>query len=164
MEDRRTGTTEDTEDTEMRNGKGMPPDRRDREDLEPINALTEKVIGAAIEVHQALGPGLLESSYEACLAYELVVQGCAVERQVPVPLVYKGVSLDCGYRIDLRVDGILVLELKSVERLEPIHSAQVLTYLRLSGHKVGLLINFNVPVLHSGVRRFLNGSPGGAGA
>ena len=164
MEDRTTRTTEDTEGTEMRKGNGSAEGTPGDGNLQEINSLTERVIGAAIRVHQALGPGLLESTYETCLAHELLLEEHHVERQVPVPVVYKGVTLDCGYRIDLRVDGILVLELKSVERLEAIHSAQILTYLKLSGHKVGLPINFNVSVLHSGVRRFLNSPPGNLGA
>jgi GxxExxY protein len=114
---------------------------------------TEKVIGAAIEVHRILGPGLLESAYEECLAYELVQAGLVVARQVGLPVRYKAVDLDCGYRIDLLVNDSLIIELKTVEKLLPIHEAQLLTYLKLSEIKTGLLINFHVPMLKDGVRR-----------
>jgi GxxExxY protein len=119
--------------------------------------VTEGIIGAAIEVHKVLGPGLLESAYEECLCHELALRGVRHERQVPLPLVYKGRKLDCGYRLDVVVDDAIVLELKSVERIEPIHLAQVLTYLRLTGRRLGLLINFNVVVLTSGIKRIING-------
>ncbi|MEW6667907.1 MAG: GxxExxY protein [Thermodesulfobacteriota bacterium] len=119
-----------------------------------INDLTGKVIGAAIEVHKILGPGLLESAYEECLCHELDLRRIRYKRQQAVPVEYKGVHLDCGYRIDLLVEDLVILELKSVDRLEPIHEAQILTYLKLTGLKVGLLINFNVPVLKEGIRRF----------
>ena len=115
--------------------------------------LSGRVIGAAIEVHKHLGPGLLESAYEACLCRELDLLGIPYERQVALPIEYKGLHLDGGYRLDLVVEGQLVLELKSVEELLPIHEAQLLTYLKLSGIKIGLLINFNVPVLKDGVKR-----------
>ena len=118
-----------------------------------INLLTEQVIGAAIEVHELLGTGLLESAYEECLAHELHLRKIAFERQKPLPVEYKGVRLECGYRLDLIVESRLVLELKAVERILPIHQAQVLTYLRLTGIKYGLLINFHVPVLKEGLRR-----------
>ena len=118
------------------------------------NELTHAIIGAAIEVHRALGPGLLESAYEECLARELSLRGLQFERQKPVPVVYKEVKLDCGYRLDFLVEGKVVIELKAVEALAPIHDAIVLTYLRLSGCRLGLLINFHVPVLKDGVRRF----------
>ncbi len=124
---------------------------------ERLNKITEAVIGAAIAVHRELGPGLLESTYEACLAYELADRGLAVERQKEVPVVYRGVHLDCGYRMDLLVEKEVVVELKAVERIEPIHEAQVLSYLKLSGRKLGLLINFNVQVLADGIRRLVNG-------
>jgi GxxExxY protein len=117
--------------------------------------LTEAIIGAAIEVHRALGPGLLESAYAACLDYELQSRGLHTEREKPLPLRYKQVNLDCGYRLDLIVERAVVVELKSVERLERIHDAQLLSYLRLSGFRIGLLINFNVVRLISGVRRLL---------
>ena len=121
-----------------------------------LNKITEAIIGAAIAVHKELGPGLLESAYEACLAYELAERKLKVERQKGLPVTYHGVQLDCGYRIDLLVEKLVVVELKAVERLEPIHQAQMLSYLRLSGCKVGLLINFNVKVLKNGIRRFVH--------
>ena len=115
--------------------------------------LTGAVIGAAIEVHRQLGPGLLESTYETCLCYELVARGVPFLRQVPVPVVYHDVKLDCGYRVDLVAGSQLVVELKSVAAIEPIHEAQLLTYMRLGGWRLGLLINFNVMLLKSGIRR-----------
>jgi GxxExxY protein len=122
-----------------------------------LNEITEAVIGAAIAVHRELGPGLLESAYEACLAYELTERGLNVERQKGLPVIYRGVLLDCGYRIDLLVEGQVVVELKMVERVEPIHEAQLLSYLKLSGCKVGLLISFNVKVLKNGIKRLVYG-------
>ncbi|MGA7916486.1 MAG: GxxExxY protein, partial [Candidatus Acidiferrales bacterium] len=107
------------------------------------NAITGAIIGAAIEVHKLLGPGLLESAYEECLARELALRGLRVDRQRPVPVVYKDVKLECGYRMDIVVEGCVVVELKAVESLAPIHEAVMLTYLRLSGFRLGLLINFN---------------------
>lgn len=121
--------------------------------LEPLNHLTEQIIGAAIEVHRALGPGLLESTYEACLCYELQQLGLKVEQQKPMPLVYKDLRLETAYRIDLLVEDRVVVEIKSVEQIHPVHEAQLLSYLRLSGCRVGLLINFNVPTLKQGIRR-----------
>ncbi len=118
------------------------------------NEITQHVIGAAIEVHRQLGPGLLESAYEECLCHELALRKITFERQKPIPLVYKEVKLDCGYRLDLLVEERIVVELKSVDGLGPIHEAIVLTYLKLSGHKLGLLINFNVPLLKDGIKRF----------
>ena len=118
-----------------------------------INELTGKVIGAAIEVHKALGPGLLESAYEECLSHELGLSRMLFERQKPLPVEYKGVKLDCGYRLDLVVENRLIVELKACDSLLPIYDAQLLTYLRLSNIKVGLLINFNVPVLKEGIKR-----------
>jgi GxxExxY protein len=120
------------------------------------NDLTREIIGAAIEVHRMLGPGLLESAYEECLAREFVLRGIAFERQKPMPVVYKDVKLECGYRMDFVVDGRVVVELKSVEALAPIHDAIVLTYLRLSGCKIGLLINFHSAVLKDGIRRLVS--------
>ena len=117
-----------------------------------LNEITEAIIGAAIEVHRELGPGLLESPYQRCLQHELALRGILFEAEKPLPLNYKGVQLDCGYRIDLLVNGVVV-EIKSIERFERIHEAQLLTYLRLTGCKVGLLINFNVPVLKDGIKR-----------
>ena len=112
--------------------------------------LTERVIGAAIEVHRALGPGLLESTYEECLCHEFHLCGIAFERQVPLPVEYKGVKLDCGYRLDLVVEGVLILEIKCLEHILPVHEAQLLTYLKLTGRRVGLILNFNVAVLTRG--------------
>lgn len=123
-----------------------------------LNKITETIIGAAIQVHRTLGPGLLESAYESCLAYELRERGLVVEQQKAVPLVYKEVRLDCGYRMDLWVEHSIVVEIKSVETLAPIHEAQTLSYLRLSGSKLALLINFNVIALKDGIRRFINGT------
>ena len=117
--------------------------------------LTDAVIGLAIEVHRGLGPGLLESAYEECLCYELEQKGIAFRRQVSLPVIYKSVTLDCGYRLDVVIDDRLVLELKTVERLLPVHEAQLLTYLKLSGIKTGLLLNFNVPVLRNGLKRLV---------
>jgi len=117
------------------------------------DSLTHKVIGAAIEVHRALGPGLLESAYEECLCYELSSVGLVFRQQVELPVLYKKVKLDCGYRMDIVVSESLVLEIKTVEKLLPIHQAQLLTYLKLSGLRTGLLINFNVPVLKNGIKR-----------
>jgi GxxExxY protein len=116
--------------------------------------LTAKVIGCAIEVHRALGPGLLESTYEQCLAREFGLQGIAFQLQVPLPVQYKGIQLDCGYRVDVLVDRQLILELKAVEEIKGIHEAQLLTYMKLAGIRTGLLINFNVEVLKDGIRRF----------
>jgi GxxExxY protein len=115
--------------------------------------LTEAIIGAAIEVHRALGPGLLESAYEECLKHELRGRGISFLSQVEVPVVYKGLALECGYKIDLLVEDTVVVELKSVEQSHPVHEAQLMTYLRLSGKRVGLLINFNVEVLKHGIVR-----------
>ncbi|HPC19385.1 MAG TPA: GxxExxY protein [Kiritimatiellia bacterium] len=116
--------------------------------------LTEKVIGCAIEVHRALGPGLLESAYQQCLAYELKLNGIPFRTEVPVPIAYKGIQLECGYRLDFVVDDRLILELKSVDEITGIHRAQLLTYLKLTGIPTGLLINFNVARLIDGLERF----------
>jgi GxxExxY protein len=118
-----------------------------------INELTEKVIGACIEVHRNTGPGLVESAYEQCLCRELSLRGIPFQMQFPLPVNYKGTLLDCGYRVDLLIDGQVLIELKSVEKILPIHEAQLMTYLRLGGWKVGLLINFNVNVLKDGIVR-----------
>jgi len=115
--------------------------------------LTEAIIGAAIEVHRELGPGLLESAYEECFCHELHLRNLNFQRQVELPVAYKGLKLDCGYRLDVVVDNAVIVELKSIEQISPIHEAQLLTYLRLSGKKVGLLINFNVAVLMNGIAR-----------
>ena len=125
-------------------------------DKDPLNNVTSGIIGAAIDVHRALGPGLLESAYEACLAYELIQREMKVEQQKPLPLIYRDVQLDCGYRIDLLVDDAVIVEIKSVDSLAPIHQAQLLSYLKLSGCEVGLLINFNVKLLKQGIARMVN--------
>lgn len=117
------------------------------------NKITGQVIGAAIEVHKVLGPGLLESAYEECLCRELELRALPFVRQKALPIVYKGVELDCAYRLDVVVSDEVVVELKACEKIEPIHEAQLLTYLRLTGLRLGLLINFNVPVLKDGIRR-----------
>ena len=129
--------------------------RRDAETLS-FNELTERVIGACMEIHRALGPGLLESAYEECLCHELSLAEIAFERQKPLPVHYKEVNLDCGYRLDLVIEQKLIVELKAVESLLPVHEAQLLTYLKLSALTLGLLINFNVPVLKSGIKRIAN--------
>jgi len=133
-------TTEPTEGTER---------------LKELNLITDSIIGCAIEVHRFLGPGLLESAYEACLVHELELKKHQVRRQAVLPLRYKGVTVDCVYRIDLLIDNAIICELKSVERIEPIHEAQLLSYLKLSGLRLGLLLNFNVKLLHTGVRRVI---------
>ena len=127
--------------------------------LSRLNQLTEQIIGAAIEVHRQTGPGLMESVYEECLCYELHQLGLHFQRQVRLPIAYKGIKLDCGFKMDLLVEDAIVLELKTVDQLLPVHSAQLLTYLKLSGKKVGLLINFNVPVLKEGIRRLILSAP-----
>ncbi len=127
-------------------------------DLE-LNSLTEKIIGAAIEVHKHLGPGLLESAYEVCLAEEFTAIGLVFQKQKPLPLSYKGRLVDAAYRLDFVVNDSVLLEIKSVANLEPIHEAQVLTYLRLSRLPVALLINFNVPLLRQGLKRFVLTAP-----
>ena len=119
--------------------------------------LTGRIIGAAIEVHRHLGPGLLESAYEACLAFELSQRGIPAQRQLQLPVRYKDTDIEVGYRIDLLVDDQVIVELKSVQALQPIHKAQLLTYLKLANKRYGLLINFNVPVLKDGIRRVVNG-------
>ena len=121
-----------------------------------INKITEKIIGCAIEVHKNLGPGLLESSYVACLNYELVNAGLDVKQQLGLPLVYKEIQLELGYRLDLLVDSQVVVEIKSVETLKEVHISQVLTYLKLSKASVGLLMNFNVPKLTDGLKRLIS--------
>ncbi|MDP3184394.1 MAG: GxxExxY protein [Anaerolineales bacterium] len=128
-------------------------------EAERLNRITEAIIGAAMEVHRALGPGLMESAYEPCLAYELVQRGWKVAQQVPLPIVYKDVRLDCAYRLDLLVADSVIVENKSVASIEPIHRAQLLSYLKISGLHVGLLINFNVKVLKNGIVRIVNNFP-----
>lgn len=132
-------------------------EQRDR-----LNAITEQVIGAAIEVHRVLGPGLLESAYRTCLVFELRERGFRVEEQRPLPVVYKSVKLDCGYRLDLVVEDLVIMEIKAVERLNSVHEAQLLSYLRLYGCRVGLLINFHVSMLKQGIRRIVNDFPDSA--
>ena len=127
---------------------------------EQLNALTERIIAAVIAVHHELGPGMLETAYESCLAYELLDRGLLVERQKALPLVYRNQVLDCGFRIDLLVEQAVVVEVKSIERFERVHGAQLVSYLRLSGCKVGLLINFNVKWwVQDGISRKVNGFP-----
>lgn len=121
-----------------------------------INQITEKIIGCAIEVHRTLGPGLLESAYEECLCYELKLANLHHERQVALPVIYKGVKLDCGYRMDLVVENSVIIEIKAIEKLLPIHEAQLLSYLKLKDLRVGLLLNFHVAVLKSGLKRIAN--------
>ena len=121
----------------------------------PLSSLTNEIIGAAIEVHRILGPGLLESTYEACLAYELQTRGLHTERQKLLSISYKSLVLEDAYRLDLVVNRSVIVEIKSVKSLDPVHEAQLLSYLRLSGSKVGLLINFNVPLLKTGLRRLV---------
>jgi GxxExxY protein len=123
--------------------------------MEEINALTEKIIGAAIEVHRHLGPGLLESTYKACLAHELRLQGFMVDVEKDMPIRYKNLVVERAYIVDLLVQSTVILELKSVEKTHPIHDAQLITYLKLSGHTVGLLINFNVKLLKDGIKRMI---------
>ncbi len=135
-------TTENAETAKMKN---------------ELNTITETVIAAAIEVHRELGPGLLESAYEACLAYELLERGLIAERQKALPIKYRDVKLDCGYRIDLLVERKVIIELKTVDRFEPIHQAQILSYLKLTGCKVGLLINFNAKELKAGIKTLVLG-------
>ena len=121
-----------------------------------MNQLSSKIIGAAIEVHKTLGPGLLESAYEECLCHELSIQGLLFEKQKPLSVDYKGKKLDCGYRMDIVVEKEVIIELKSCEKIEPIHKAQLLTYLKLSGLNLGLILNFNVPLMRDGIVRNLN--------
>ena len=129
------------------------------EEKSRLNRITESIIGAAIDVHRALGPGLLESAYEVCLAFEVAQRGLKVEQQKPLPVVYRQVKLDCGYRLDLLVEDSVIVEIKAIDSLAPIHQAQLLSYLKLSGCRVGLLINFNVKVLKDGIRRVVNDFP-----
>jgi GxxExxY protein len=125
--------------------------------MEELNKITEAIIGAAIEVHKHLGPGLLESAYRECLRYELLQRGYAALQEVPLPLIYKGLKLNCGYRPDLLVNDAVIVEVKSVSDLAPIHDAQLLSYLKISGGKIGLLFNFNVRILtRGGIKRLAN--------
>ena len=124
-----------------------------------LDEISHRIIGAAIEVHRHLGPGLLESAYQSCLAFELKQLGLKVEEQKPLPVVYKQVKLDCGYRLDMVVEDEIIVEIKAVEKLLPIHDAQLLSYLRLTKKRVGLLMNFHVPVLKNGLKRIVNEFP-----
>ena len=126
------------------------------DEREELDSITKQVIGGAIDVHRALGPGLLESVYETCLASELIDRGIRVERQKGLPVTYKEITLESGYRLDLLVNDKVIVEIKAVELLSPLHKSQLLTYLKLSGLRVGLLINFNVPELRKGVQRIVN--------
>src|SRR5262245_31308312 len=126
---------------------------------ENLNKITEKIISSAITIHKKLGPGLLESTYEACLAYEITRLGLKVERQKSLPVMYERVRLDCGYRLDLVVEKTVVVELKAIDNVLPVHKAQLLSYLRLSGLPVGLLINFHVMMLKDGISRLVNNFP-----
>lgn len=126
-------------------------------DKQRLNQITEQIIGAAIQVHRALGPGLLESAYEACLAFEIAHRGLRVEQKKPLPVVYRDVRLECGYRLDLVIEQTIIVEVKAIDRLAPVHRAQLLSYLRLSGCPAGLLINFNVTALKDGIVRMVNG-------
>lgn len=121
------------------------------------NELSKEIIGVAIDVHKSLGPGLLENAYKECLNYKLIQSGLYVEKEKPMPLIFEGVKLDCGYRMDLLVENKLVIEIKSVESLTDVHLAQTLTYLKLGNFKLGLLINFNVVMLKHGIKRVING-------
>ncbi len=129
------------------------------EESKQLNGITDQIIGAAMDVHRALGPGLLESAYEACLMFELVSRGLKVEQQKALPVVYRDVKLDCGYRLDLVVENAVVIELKATEQILPVHSAQLLSYLKLTGLKAGLLINFHVKMLKDGIVRLVNNFP-----
>jgi GxxExxY protein len=120
------------------------------------NKYSNDIIGAAIEVHKILGPGLLESAYEECLCHELKLRNIPFKRQVPLPVEYKNTKLDCGYRLDIVIDNLVIVELKAVKNLEKIHEAQLLTYLRISGFKLGLIINFNNAILKNGIKRLVN--------
>jgi len=142
----RAFTAEDAESAEM-------------EEKDRLDSITRRIIGAAIEVHRRLGPGLLESAYAVCLAFELRQMGLKIEEQRPLPVVYRDVKLDCGYRLDLVVEDSVVVEIKAVDQLAPIHDAQLLSYLRLSDRRVGLLINFHVRVLKNGLKRIVNDFP-----
>ena len=132
------------------------------DDKDKLDQINRRIIGGAIEVHKTVGPGLLESAYQACLAFELREAGLKVEEQLPLPVVYKNVKLDCGYRIDLLVEREILVEIKAIEGLAPIHDAQLLSYLHLSGKRVGLLMNFHSRVLKHGLKRIVNEFPDSA--
>ena len=128
-------------------------------DEQRLNKITETIIGVAIDIHKALGPGLLESAYEACMVYDLIQSGLKLEQQKPLPVIYREVKLECGYRLDLMIENEVIVEIKSVEKLLPIHKAQLMSYLKLSDCKVGLLINFNIELLKDGTQRVVNNFP-----
>ena len=132
------------------------------EDKDRLDQITRRIIGAAIEVHKMVGPGLLESAYQACLAFEVRQRGLKAEEQVPLPVLYKDVKLDCGYRLDLLVEDSVIVEIKAVDQLSPIHDAQILSYLRITHKHVGLLINFHNRVLKNGLKRIVNEFPDSA--
>ena len=134
--------------------RGYTEFHREKMIIMQLNEITQKIIGCAIQVHKSLGPGLLESAYEECLSYELIKNGLSIKRQQPTPVVYKEIKLECGYRIDILVENAVVLELKVVDEFNPVHEAQILTYMKFSNKQLGLLINFNVTVLKNGIRRF----------
>ncbi len=127
--------------------------------MERLNKITETIIGVAINVHRELGPGLLESAYETCMVYDLLQTGLKIEQQKPLPIIYRGVKLECGYRLDLMIENEVIVEIKSIEKLLPIHQAQLMSYLKLSNCNVGLLINFNVKILKNGIQRVVNNFP-----
>ena len=137
-------------------GRQHEPQRRRGAEAQRENILSNIIIGAAIEVHKTLGPGLLESVYEECLCFELIQKRLNIKRQVQLPVIYKKVKLKCGYKLDIVVEDLVIVELKTVETLLPIHEAQLLTYLKLTNKKLGLLLNFNVPVLKDGIKRIVN--------
>ncbi len=124
--------------------------------MKTIEDVATEIVDSCYKIHKALGPGLLESAYEACLEYELNKRGCSVQRQVPQPVIYDEITIDAGYRIDLLVNDLIIIELKAVEQLAPIHTAQLLTYLKLSGKSLGFLINFNTPLIKQGIKRIAN--------
>ena len=134
----------------------MPSGKSTDQIVVDINKLSREIIGAAIEVHKALGPGLLESAYERCLCHELNLRVLSYKSQEPLAVRYKGIKLDCGYRLDIVIEDKIILELKSCEKVDPIHKAQLLTYLKLSGLHLGLILNFNVPVMRDGIVRIVN--------
>ena len=121
-----------------------------------LNEISKKIIGAAIQVHRTLGPGLLESTYEACLKYELEKRGLKIQSQIGLPVIYDGIKIDLGYRLDILVEDAVIIELKAVTTITPLHEAQLLSYLKLSGKQLGLLINFNVTLLKDGIKRRIN--------
>ena len=129
---------------------------KEEDSTNQIDRIAKEVVDAAFKVHCALGPGLLESAYEACLAHELTKRGYSAERQKPQPVIYEGLEIEVGYRLDLIVENLIIIELKAVEQLAPIHQAQLLTYLKLSNKQLGFLINFNVPLIKDGIRRIAN--------